>query len=136
MAKESGLGWTTCSIDDSGTTLRAIINDVVSIDFSTPRGVQEVSGIDKSAMERLLLLADFQSTINGIFNDAATTGAHTVLKDAGSTSVARTETLVISGQTLTNEVFLTDFQMSRAPTGEFTFVCPTLLQDGTAPTWS
>ena len=45
MAKETGLGWTTLSVDDSGGTARAIINDVTNFNFSTPRGVQDVTGI-------------------------------------------------------------------------------------------
>src|SRR6187402_845891 len=99
MAKEPGIGWTTCSIDDSGGSLQAIINDVTSLQFATPRGVQDTTGLDKSAMERLLLLADFSATLTGVFNDAATTGAHTVLKTVPSTSVVRTFSLGVSGQT-------------------------------------
>jgi hypothetical protein len=136
MAKESGLGWTTCSVDDSGGTARAVINDVTSLDFSTPRGVQDTTGIDKSAMERLLLLADFQITLNGVFNDAASTGFHTVFKDIGSTTVTRTTTLVVSGQTLANECVYSDASYSRSASGEFTMTVTGLLQDGTAPTWS
>jgi hypothetical protein len=136
MAKESGIGWTTCSIDDSSGTLRAIINDVTNLQFAMPRGVQDVTGIDKSAIERLLLLADFSATLNYVFNDAATTGAHTVLKTIPSTSVIRTFTLVVSGQTLTNEVIASDLQYSRAQSGEFTGTVPLALADGAVPTWS
>jgi hypothetical protein len=136
MSKENGLGWTTCSIDDSSGTLRAIINDVTNLQFAMPRGVQDVTGIDKSAMERLLLLADFSATLNYVFNDAATTGAHTVLKTIPSTSVIRTFTLVVSGQTLTNEVIASDLQYQRAQSGEFTGTVPLALADGAIPTWS
>lgn len=137
MSKESGLGWTTCSIDDSAGTLRAIINDVNSLSFSTPRAVQDVTGIDKSANERQLLLADFQATLNvAAFNDAASTGAHTVLKTVPSTSVTRTFSLAVSGQSLSNEVLATDYQLQRANSGEFTATVPLALADGTVPTWS
>lgn len=137
MAKESGLGWTTCSLDDSAGTLRAIINDVNSLNFSTPRGVQDVTGIDKSAIERLLLLADFQATLNiTAFNDAASTGAHTVCKTISSTSVVRTFSLGVSGQTLSNECVATDYQLTRANTGELTATVPLALADGALPTWS
>lgn len=137
MAKESGLGWTTCSIDDSAGTLRAIINDVNSLNFSTPRGVQDVTGVDKLAIERLLLLADFQATLNVVaFNDAASTGAHTVLKTISSTSVNRTFSLAVSGQSLSNECIATDYQLQRANAGEFTATVPLALADGAVPTWS
>lgn len=137
ISKESGLGWTTCSIDDSAGTLRAIINDVNSLNFSTPRGVQDVTGLDKSAYERLLLLVDFQATLNIVaFNDAASTGAHTVLKTVSSTSVIRTFSLGVSGQTLSNEVIASDYALTRANTGEFTATVPLALADGQIPTWS
>lgn len=136
MAKESGLGISTLSVDDSGGTLRAIINDVTNFEMATPRGVQETTGVDKSAIERLLLLADFSATLNGVFNDAASTGAHTVLKTAGSYSGNRTLTLVVSGQTLTNETIQTDFALTRAAGGELTWTAPFVLADGTAPVWS
>ena|SRR6188768_1163701 len=136
MAKENGLGWTTCSIDDSAGTLRAIINDVTNLQFALPRGVQDWTGIDKSAIERGLLLADFSATLNYVFNDAASTGAHTVLKTVSSTSVTRTFSLAVSGQTLSNEVIASDLQYARAQSGEFTATVPLALADGTVPTWS
>jgi hypothetical protein len=136
MAKETGLGWTTCSVDDSSGTARAIINDVTNLAFGTPRGVQDVTGLDKSAYERLLLLADFTLTLNGVFNDAATTGAHTVLKTVSSTSVLRQVTLAVSGQSLVNECMFTDYALTRAASGELTWTSPGVLADGTVPTWS
>ena len=135
MAKESGLAWTTASRDDSGGTLRAIVNDITNIEFATPRAVQDITGLDKSAIERLLLLADYSSTWNGVFNDAVNQ-SHDVHKTVPSTSVTRTETLVVSGQTLTNEVLLTDYALTRAATGELTFSAPAVLQSGTAPAWA
>ena len=135
MAKESGLGWTTASRDDSGGTLRALVNDVLNVDFATPRNVQDSTGMDKSSMERILLLADYSSTWSGIFNDAANT-AHDVHKTVASADVTRSESLVISGQTLNNEVLLTDYALNRAASGEFTWTGPAVLQDGTDPTWS
>lgn len=135
MAKESGLGWTTCSVDDAGGTARAIKNDITNLQFATPRAVQDVTGIDKSAMERLLLLADFSITLNGVFNDAANQ-AHDVFKTVPSTSVARTVTLTVSGQTLANECLFTDYPLTRSDSGELTFAVPGVLSDGTVPTWA
>lgn len=134
MAKESGLGM-TLSVDDSAGTARAIENDFVSVNWATPRGVQDVTGIDKSAMERILLLADFSITINGVFNDALNR-AHDVFKTVSSTSVARTTTLVLSGQTLANEVLYTDYAFTRPQSGEATFSVPGVLSSGTVPTWT
>lgn len=135
MAKESGLGWTTCSVDDSGGAAVAIKNDVTNLEISTPRAVQDVTGIDKSAIERLLLLADASVTLNWVFNDGAT-GAFTVFKTVPSSSVARTTTLAVSGQTLACELYYTDCALTRAATGELTGSSPGVLADGTVPTWA
>ncbi|CAL9352021.1 hypothetical protein SUDANB1_00479 [Streptomyces sp. enrichment culture] len=135
MAKESGLGWTTCSVDDASGTARAIKNDITNLQFATPRGVQDVTGIDKSAYERLLLLADFSITLNGVFNDAANQ-AHDVFKTVPSTSVARTVSLTVSGQSLNNECLFTDYPLTRGDDGALTFAVPGVLSDGTVPTWA
>jgi len=135
LAKESGLGWSVCSLDNSAGVVKAIINDVTNLQFSTPRGVQDITGIDKSAYERLLLLADFSCTLNGVFNDA-TDKSHDVLKTAPSTSVNRTLTLTVSGDTLANEVIVTDYALTRGATGELTWSAPMVLSDGTTPVWA
>lgn len=135
MAKETGLGWTTLSVDSSVPTLTDIRNDVTNFEFSTPMAVQEVTGIDKFAMERLLLLADFSITLNGVFNDAAG-ASHSVLKDVGSTRVVRSVNIGVSGQTLNNECLITDYQLTRGDDGSLTWSAPGVLADGTPPTWS
>lgn len=135
MAKESGIGWTTLSVDDSAGAVQAIRNDITNFSFATPRGVQDVTGVDKSAHERLLLLADFSIDLSGVFNDAAG-ASHAVFKTVPSTSVARTVSLAVSGQTLNNECLFTDYALTRAASGELTFSAPGVLSDGTVPTWS
>lgn len=135
MAKESGLGWSTLSVDDSAGTARDIRNDITNFEFSTPRAVQEITGVDKSAIERLLLLADFSITMNGVFNDAANL-SHSVLKTVSSTSVTRTVSLGVSGQTLANECVITDYALTRGDDGSLTWTAPAVLADGTVPTWS
>jgi hypothetical protein len=135
MAKESGLGWTRLEVDDSTPTARDIKNDVTNFEFATPRAVQDSTGVDKFAMERILLLADFSITLNGIFNDADDQ-SHEVLSTVASTSVTRTVGLTVSGQILNNECLLTDYQLTRADSGELTWSAPLVLQSGTAPTWT
>jgi len=139
MAKETGLGWTALSVDDSGGTLRDIRNDITNFQFSTPRGVQDVTGIDKSAMERLLLLADMSITLNGVFNDGSN-ASHDVFKTVPSTSVAREFTLTVSGQTLgttpTATILFTDYALTRAQDGSLTWSAPGVLANGAVPTWT
>lgn len=138
-SKETGLGWTTLSVETSGAVSKAIKNDVTNFSFSTPRGVQDVTGVDSSAMERLLLLADFSLTLNGVFNDAADF-SHDVFKTVPSTSVARGFTLTVSGQTMgttnTPKLLFTDYALTRAASGELTWTAPGVLANAGVPTWS
>lgn len=136
MAKETGLGWTTLTVDSSaGNDNNDIKNDVTNFEFATPREVQDVTGVDKSAVERLLLLADFTITLNGVFNDAANK-SHVTFKTVPSTSVVRTVALAVSGQTLSNECLFTDYSLTREDSGELTWTAPGVLADGAVPTWS
>jgi mRNA-degrading endonuclease HigB of HigAB toxin-antitoxin module len=132
MTKENGLGWTTFSIDNSGGSLVAIVNDVTNASWQMPRAVQDVTGLDKSAIERLHLLADFSCDQEGVFNDEASK-SHTVFQTLANT---RTHTIVVSGNTLSNEVLLTDYALTRSDSGELTWKVPAVLQSGTLPAWS
>jgi hypothetical protein len=134
MAKESGIG-ISVAIDDSAGAAKTISNDITDLDFATPRGVMDSTGLDSSANERILLLADFSVTVNGIFNDA-TDRIHDVFKTVSSTSVTRTVTIAHSGQTLPNEAIFTDYQLSRSNTGELTVTAPGALNSTTVPTWA
>jgi hypothetical protein len=135
VAKANALGWTTLSVDDAASAQQAIKNDITNLSFATPRGVQDVTGVDKSASERLLLLADFSITLNGVFNGAAN-AAHAVFSTIPSTSVARLITMVVNSKTLAPTCVLTDYQLTRPATGEFTWQVPGSLSNGTVPTWS
>lgn len=134
MAKETGLGMVVI-IDDSGGSARTISNDITNLDISIPKAVQDITGVDKSAIERLQTLADYSITLNGIFNDASNS-SHDVFKTVGSASVARTTSTAISGQTLAVEAFFTDYALSRPATGELTWSAPGVLQNGAVPTWA
>jgi hypothetical protein len=134
MAKESGIGM-AIAVDDSGTSARTISNDITDFSFNTPRNVQVITGLDKSAEERLQLLADFTITLNGIFDDASNV-AHAVFATVPSSSVARTVTITVSGQSLPNETFFNDYALTRAASGELTWSAPGTLSGGTVPTWA
>lgn len=131
------MGWTTLSVDDSAGTLTDIKNDVTNLQFTTPRGVQDVTGVDKSAMERLLLLADMSLNLNGVFNPV---GSHLIFRTVPSTSVAREFTLTVGGVSLgvtgTPTLLFTDYNLTRAASGELTWTAPGVLANGVVPTWS
>jgi len=124
----------TVGVDTSAPALVQIENDITSLSWSLPRGVQDVTGVDSAGVERLLLLADLQASLQGVFNDTA--ASHSVFKDVSSTSVTRTLTIIHSGQTLTDEVILNDYALDRSSSGELTWTVPAQHNLTTAPAWS
>jgi hypothetical protein len=132
LAKLTGLGWSVASLDDAGGTPVAMVGDITDLQFATPRAVQDVTGLDKSAYERLLLLADFTCTPKGVFNTAL---SHSALKTVTSSTTIRTWTLTVAGATLANEVIVTDYQLARSATGELTWQAPMSLASGIVPAW-
>ncbi len=142
MAKESGLGWTLFSIDDSGGTQRALVNDALNIDWDMPRETLDVTGLDLSAHERLIGLADFTLNVTLAFNDHATVSSFNVLKTIASTDVARELAATISGQKLYDgaanfiPVWLTSAALARVADGSFQFTATAILSNGLLPQWT
>lgn len=137
MAKVSGLTFLV-NIDDSGGVARDLSNDITSFDFDTPRGVQDVTGLDKSAIERLLLLADGTCTINGVVNTAANK-QHDVFKTVSTQAGTITRTVVFglsTGGTVTMEMVFNSYKWSRGQDGSLTWSASGQLANGTAPAWS
>lgn len=139
MAKASGLG-SVIKVADASSVLQTISNDCTNYTFSTPRATQDVTGVDKSANERLLLLADYSVTLNGVFNTAANQ-SHAVFSTIPSTTVNRAVEIDPLGTTtglpkLSVNNILTDYQITRASTGELTWQVPGSLADGNTPTWT
>lgn len=133
MAKITGLGQTALNLDNDAGAAQDIRNDVTNYDFSTPYNVQEITGVDKFAIERQLLLADHQGTLNGVVNPSANR-QHAVM--SGDLRVARTLAMTVAAQILASEVLLTDYKWTRAAGGELTYQTPFSLSDGTEPAWT
>jgi hypothetical protein len=96
-----------------------------------------VTGVDKSANEIILLLSTISMTFNGVFNSAANM-SHAVFSTVPSTSVQRAITLQPTSSTYPNfaaNLLFTDYQMTRAATGELTYQVPGAGCDGVVPTW-
>ncbi len=136
MAKVSGLGGVV-TVADSGGTVRTISNDITNWQLATPRAVQDITGVDKSANERLLLLADFSITLAGVFNAAANM-SHAVFSTIPSTSVNRAVLVqaTSTGSTISTNCILTDYSITRSNAGDLTWSVPGALADGAVPTWS
>ena len=132
MVKETGLGITTFSWDDSSGSVKAIKDDFTTFNFDTPRALQDVTGLGKSAMERLQLLSDFTVSGTTVFNDGSP-GEHEVFKNIAN---ARTVTVAHSGQSLNNEVFISSAALTRAASGELTRQVTASLSSGIVPSWS
>jgi|TARA_R110000787_G_scaffold74867_3_gene166115 hypothetical protein len=135
MAKQSGLG-DYLAVDDSSGTVRDISNDVTNATFNNGTALQEVTGIDKSAVERLQLLGDGTVSINGVF-DAASNLSHDVFKVQTGT---RTVTYAVGGNSGSNpklemEMLISAYNLDRAADGSLTWSAELSLESGTVPTW-
>jgi hypothetical protein len=138
LAKISGLG-ALVSVADAGGTPRVISNDVSDFTLNTPRAVQDITGVDKSAHERLLLLADVSVSLKGTFNSAANL-SHAVLNTVPSTAVQRAVSIAPTSNNSTpilnfNAMF-SSYDVSRAADGKLDWGAKGDLSDGALPTWS
>lgn len=135
MTAEPGFPFAV-TIDDASSAAQVLSTAIGAIQFATPRGVQDITAVSMSAIARQLLLADFSVTFTiPAFDDGANL-THAVFKTVSSTSVKRTTTLALSGQTLAPEVLYTDYQLNRAQDGSIVSTVPGVLADGVVPTWS
>ena len=125
MAKVSGLT-TTVTVASND-----ISNDITSISVDTPYGVQDVTGLDKSAMERLLLRADCTGSMSGVFNITASK-SHATLKTPG----IKTFVLGYPGATLTFSATTTNYALSLGADGSLTWSVNFSLSNGTAAAWT
>lgn len=137
MAKTTGLG-ATVLVDDASSAAQTISNDLTEFSFSTPRAQQDITGVDKSAHERLLVLADGSYSLKGVFNTAANM-SHAVFKTVPSTSVNRNIKIEpTSGSTpyMTMLCVVEKYDIARSADGHLTWDVSAQLADGTVPTWA
>lgn len=139
MAKTSGLGG-VITVQDSSSSTQTITDDITNYSFTSPRATQDITGVDQYAHQQLLLLADYSTTLNGVFNTASDM-SHEVFSTVSSTSVLRAVSISPIGTTsgypyLAVNCYLTDYQITRDNTGELTWQVPGQLGDGNVPTWS
>lgn len=130
--KITGLNWTTCAVDNSGGSAQNIRNDVRDVQIEMPRAIQDVTGLDKSAYERLHLLSDLTVTLNGIMNVDAN-ASHLVISSFDN---QRTVTNTVAGVSLGAEMLITNYDPTRSDSGEFTWTASFVLANGTVPAWT
>lgn len=136
MAKTSGIT-SQVQVDDASGTLQDISNDVTQVQLGTPRGLQDVTGLDKSAIERLALLWDGTVTLN-LVHDPATNMEYDVFKaDPAADPPLRTATFTFPGSaSLSMECVRGDYTWNRDQAGYLTKTVTLMLADGTIPSWS
>ena len=135
MAKQSGLG-DYFAVDNSAGSLKDISNDVTNITVNVGQNMIDITGLDKSAMERLIGLSDGSFQVNGVFN-ASANQAHSVVSTRTGT---RTVTYAIGGNTAGNpvlsmECLIDSYNLNRGNDGSVIFTAGLQLQSGTVPTW-
>ncbi len=135
MSKQTGIALTTLSVDNASGVAKDIRPQVTNWDLAMPRGVQDVTGQDATAMDRLLLLADSSINLAGAV-DAAADQQHDVFKTVPTTSVARTVTIDAGTPTLGNEYLFTDYTWTRAADGSLVWAAPGVLTGGTFNAWA
>jgi len=108
-----------------------ISNDVRSFNCDTPYGVQVITGLDKSAEERITLRADVTGTMNGIFNTTASM-SHATLKTPG----IKTFVIAYPGATATFTALTSNYATALGDDGSLTWSVNFLLSNGTALAWT
>ena len=109
-----------------------ISNDIGSVTFDTPYGVQDVTGLDKSGFERILLRGDCTGTINFFFNIDASR-SHATLKTPGS----KTFVIVFGGvATATFTAVTTNYSLPVAEDGSISGSSNFALSAGAVVAWT
>ena len=138
MAKISGLG-ALISVKDGSGSAQTITNDVTEFSMTTPVALQDITGVDKSAHERLALLSDLTCQLKGVANFASNM-SHAVLSTATTSAVVRAlavfPTSNGSTPTLPGNVLIGSYDVARAADGALTWSSDLSLQDGSIPTWA
>lgn len=133
MPKQTGIT-ASVVIEDSAGVARVISGDVTNFDTSQVRALQDVTGVDKEAMERLPLIADFTLNLSGVVNPT-TNNSHTVFASMGTAIRAGTVGFSTGG-TVVARMAVANYNVTRAQGGELTWSATLQLANGTAAAWS
>lgn len=124
---------------DSGGTPRIFSNDVTDFTLNTPIAMQDITGVDKSAHERLALLVDLTCQLKFVANFAANM-SHAVLSSATTSPTVRAcvvyPTSNHSTPTLPFNALIGSYNLARGNGGDLTGQSDLSLADGSVPTWA
>ena len=135
MAKISGLP-VTLTVQDSGLVARDISNDVTDLDIDLPFATLDDTGLDKSAHERLALLADTKMAAKGVHNNASNR-IHPVLS-VGQTTPRQVVCTFPggAGSVITFTGLISDYKLTRAANGSLIPSFTLELSNGTVGAWT
>lgn len=136
MAKVAGF-LTSLTVQDNGLVARDITNDVTDIAFALNMNQLDISGLDKTAMERMNLRGDFSVSLNGIVNNAANK-QHDVFKTIHlSTAVARQfVATTVAGPVLTGTVLFENYNVTPGADGSLKWSASGKCSSGTTAAWT
>jgi predicted secreted protein len=133
VAKQTGITGTVTIADAAGNN-RTFSADVTDFTINQSRQQIDVTGIDKSFMERLPGLGDYQVGLSGVFNPTAQF-SHDVFASMGT--ALRAFTIVVGPQgTAVGTAALESYNVSRAQGGALTWQAQLNCANGTAMGWS
>lgn len=135
MAKQTGITGTVTIGDASGVS-QTFSADVQTFNINQSRAQIDVTGIDKSFMERLPGLGDYSVDLAGVFNGGnGTATAHYVFSSMGT--ALRAFTLVVGPQgTAVGTAALASYSVARGADGALTWTATLNCANGAAMSWS
>lgn len=135
MAKQTGITGTVTIGDASGVS-QTFSADVQTFNINQSRAQIDVTGIDKSFMERLPGLGDYSVDLAGVFNGGnGTATAHYVFSSMGT--ALRAFTLVVGPQgTAVGTAALASYSVARGADGALTWTATLNCANGSAMSWS
>ena len=138
MGKVSGIV-SSVSVDDASGTPQDISDDVTQIQLGTPYNLQDVTGLDVAAIQRLTLLADATVALTGVADFSANMW-NDVFKAEPAGPPANVRTVALSfanaAASLSMEMVSGGQSYNRGQDGSLTCTVTLSLADGTIPAWT
>lgn len=136
MAKSAGF-LTSLTVQDNSASAKDITNDVTDISITLNQNQIDISGLDKTAMERMNLRGDFSITLNGIVNPSSNK-SHDVFKTVHlSTAVARQMVMTtVAGPILTATMLFANYTVTPGADGSLKWSVTGNCSSGTTAAWT
>ena len=136
MAKVAGF-LTSLTVTDNGAVARNITNATTDISFTLNQHQIDISGLDKTSMERMNLRGDATVTLSGVV-DNASNNQHDVFKTVHlSTAVARVfVATTVAGPILTGTVLFANYTVTPGADGSLKWTATGNCSSGTTFAWT